>query len=128
MDSPRPPNPAASTTPTAPHPHAHGPSPSASRRSKPLRVAAFQARMPVPPVAKPVRQTEAGDEYEVEVRPAQLELAPGVVTDAFTYGGDWVGPTIRGRTGRPVKVTFRNKLAVHDDVSPDHDPPRKINI
>ncbi|OKI84074.1 bilirubin oxidase [Streptomyces sp. CB02414] len=108
--------PAASTTPTAPHPHAPGTSPSAARRPKPLRVEAFRRRMPVPPVAKPVRRTEAGDEYEVEVRPAQLELAPGVVTDAFTYGGAWVGPTIRGRTGRPVKVTFRNKLAAHTNV------------
>ncbi|WP_260474361.1 multicopper oxidase family protein [Streptomyces sp. WAC 04229] len=104
------------TTPTAPHPHAHGPSPSASRRAKPLRVEEFRTRMPVPPVAKPVRQTRAGDEYEIEVRPARLELAPGVVTDALTYGGDWVGPTVRGRTGRPVTVRFRNMLAVHTNV------------
>ncbi|MEV4761465.1 multicopper oxidase family protein [Micromonospora chokoriensis] len=76
----------------------------------------FQTPMPMPPVAVPIRRGVFYDEYEINVQPAQLELVPGLMTDALTFGGGWVGPVIRGRTGRPVKVTFRNTLDVHTNV------------
>ncbi|MEV6694578.1 multicopper oxidase family protein [Micromonospora sp. NPDC051196] len=107
--------PTASTAANA-HKHMHGPAGARPGKRAPLSVAPFQTRMPVPPVAAPIRQTAAGDEYQVVVRPARLELVPGVITDTLSYGGGWVGPTIRGRTGRPVKVTFRNQLTSHTNV------------
>ncbi|MCW3818288.1 multicopper oxidase family protein [Micromonospora sp. DR5-3] len=103
-------------TSTAAHKHAHGPAGATPRKASPLSVAPFQTRMPVPPVAAPIRQTAEYDEYEVVVRPAQLELVPGLTTEALTFSGGWVGPTIRGCTGRPVKVTYRNQLDTHTNV------------
>ncbi|MEU5725680.1 multicopper oxidase family protein [Micromonospora sp. NPDC047738] len=111
-------NETSATAPTAAGRFAHqhvGPVP-ARAGVAPLTVAPFQVRMPIPPIAAPVRQSTTCDEYEVEVRRAQVEVVPGLTTDVLTYGGGLVGPTIRGRTGRPVKVTFRNSLDVPTNV------------
>lgn len=96
-------------TSTAAQPHMHHPAGFTPAKST-LSITPFQSRMPVPPVAAPIRQTAAGDEYEIVMRPAQVEMVPGMTTEALTFGGAWVGPTIRGCAGRPVKVTFRNQL------------------
>jgi FtsP/CotA-like multicopper oxidase with cupredoxin domain len=94
-------------------PHAHhrpGRAPASATGQASVAVAPFEVRMPIPPVAVPVRQGPDRDEYRIHIRPARVELVPGLATDLLTYGGGFVGPTIRGRTGRPVKVTFRNSL------------------
>jgi FtsP/CotA-like multicopper oxidase with cupredoxin domain len=106
----------ASADPPTPDPHAHAHPPADVPRGQTLSVAPFQTRMPVPPVAAPILQSTAGDVYEIKAVPARLELVPGLLTDTLTYGGGWVGPVIRGRTGRPAKVTVRNALGVHTNV------------
>ncbi|GHJ44207.1 spore coat protein A [Catellatospora sp. TT07R-123] len=70
----------------------------------------FSVRMPVPRELAPKRRTRAADEYEVDITATTAELVPGIQTPVFAYGGSFVGPTIRAKTGRPVAVTFRNRL------------------
>lgn len=109
--------PAPAPVPIPADPHAqHAASVPTSTGAAALTVAPFQVRMPIPPVAVPVRQGGDCDEYEVPVQPARVELAPGLPADVLSYGGGFVGPTIRGRTGHPVKVTFRNSLGMATNV------------
>ncbi len=70
----------------------------------------FSVRMPVPPTLRPVARTEDTDVYRLDILPADLELLPGVRTPCLTFGGSFVGPTIRAKEGRRVLVTYRNRL------------------
>ncbi|MEU1969595.1 multicopper oxidase family protein [Micromonospora sediminicola] len=70
----------------------------------------FSIRMPVPRVLRPVQQRADADVYELELKPANVEILPGVRTAALTYGGDFVGPTIKAKVGRKVLVKYRNRL------------------
>ncbi|MFF0430224.1 MULTISPECIES: multicopper oxidase family protein [unclassified Streptomyces] len=70
----------------------------------------FTVRMPVPQVARPVRRTSDTDVYELDLRPAQVEILPGTTTPALTYGGTFVGPTIKAKENRKVQVTYVNRL------------------
>ncbi|WP_079315800.1 multicopper oxidase family protein [Microbispora sp. GKU 823] len=81
-----------------------------ARRTGAASTGPFQVRMPVPQTLRPVRSSAAGDAYQIDIRPADVEILPGVTTPALTYNGSFVGPTIRAKTGRPVTVTFRNWL------------------
>lgn len=89
----------------------------------------FSVRMPVPPVLEPVARRHGVDYYRLPIRQAMAELLPGVQTPVLGFGGQFVGPTIRTRVGRKVRVAFRNQLAdthsnVHlhgGHVAPEHD-------
>jgi spore coat protein A, manganese oxidase len=85
----------------------------------------FTERMPVPRALRPVRSTADADTYVIDIRPANVEILPGLRTPAFTYNGQFVGPTIRARTGRPVTVTYRNTLdrAANVHLHGGHVPP-----
>ncbi|MDQ4037733.1 MAG: multicopper oxidase family protein [Actinomycetota bacterium] len=76
----------------------------------------FTERMPVPPVLAPVSTSSGVDVYQLPIHPADVEIIPGLRTPAMTYGGHFVGPTIRARTCRPVKITFANQLTVPANV------------
>ncbi|MFV2096437.1 multicopper oxidase family protein [Micromonospora sp. LOL_014] len=88
----------------------------------------FTVRMPIPPVLAPVRSHGATHYYHIPIRPANVEIFPGSRTSVLSYGGGFVGPTIRVRRGRTAKVRFVNELGmpanVHlhgGHVSPDND-------
>ncbi|MFF5113926.1 multicopper oxidase family protein [Streptosporangium sp. NPDC000509] len=88
----------------------------------------FTQRMPVPATLRPSHKTADTDIYTLPVRAAEAELVPGLRTPVLTYGGQFVGPTIRARTGRRTRVTFTNELDrptnVHlhgGHVSPEND-------
>ncbi|MDH2430345.1 multicopper oxidase family protein [Sphaerisporangium sp. TRM90804] len=70
----------------------------------------FTTKMPIPSVLRPSLTSSGVDVYKVPVQAAKLEIIPGLVTPALTYAGQFVGPTIRAKTGRPVKVTYVNEL------------------
>ncbi|MFD4660043.1 multicopper oxidase family protein [Kitasatospora sp. NPDC058444] len=70
----------------------------------------FSVRMPVPATLNPVSRTADTDVYRLDILPAQLELLPGVKTKCLTFGGSFVGPTIRAKEGRRALVTYRNWL------------------
>ncbi|MEV0001789.1 multicopper oxidase domain-containing protein [Micromonospora sp. NPDC050980] len=94
----------------------HHPAPKATQSAPALTTEAFRVPMPLPPVAAPVRCLPDRDEYLLDLRPADVEIVPGLRTAAYTYGGSFVGPVIRARRGRPVRVAFRNRLDVASNV------------
>jgi FtsP/CotA-like multicopper oxidase with cupredoxin domain len=71
--------------------------------------------MPVPSELTPRRAGNA-DVYQIPIKPAEVELVPGKRTAVRTYAGQFVGPTIRAKTGRPVQITFTNQLDVQSNV------------
>ncbi|MEU4158713.1 multicopper oxidase family protein [Actinoplanes sp. NPDC026670] len=72
----------------------------------------FRVRLPIPPVARPVKVTADTDHYLVTQRVAKAELIPGVKTEIWGYDGVFPGPTFHARKGRPMVVTVRNELPV----------------
>jgi spore coat protein A len=67
--------------------------------------------IPVPRVLQPVRSDATGDYYEMTEREAMQQLLPGVSKSAILgYDGQWPGPTIVARRGRPVSLTLKNEL------------------
>ncbi|WP_326846988.1 multicopper oxidase family protein [Streptomyces kaniharaensis] len=72
----------------------------------------FQVPLPVPPVLKPVGSDGTSDYYEITQQVAQLEILPGVRTEAWTYGGSFPGPTVATRSGRAAVIRHRNQLPV----------------
>jgi len=70
----------------------------------------FGVAMPVPRVLRPTRTTSDTDYYDVDIREADVEILPGTTTRVYSYDGQYPGPTIRARTGRQVKVRYRNQL------------------
>ena len=76
----------------------------------------FTRRMPVPRELSPTRTRSGVDVYQIPIQPAQVELVAGRLTPVRTYAGKFVGPTIRAKTGRPVRITFTNQLDVQSNV------------
>lgn len=88
----------------------------------------FSVRMPIPPVLEPVFSRFGVDYYRLPVRATEQELMPGVRTPVLTFGGSFVGPTIRARAGRRVKLQYVNQLGTPANVhlhgahtAPQHD-------
>jgi FtsP/CotA-like multicopper oxidase with cupredoxin domain len=48
---------------------------------------------------------------ELEARPTQWEVAPGVVIDGYGYNGQVPGPVIELTQGVPVEIRFTNRLS-----------------
>lgn len=48
--------------------------------------------------------------YALEIRPADLEIAPGVVWHAWTFNGTVPGPTLTVMVGEVLRVTVKNRL------------------
>lgn len=93
----------------------HQGEPHAAPKSAARPVTMFSKRMPVPPELTPTR-TRSADVYQLPIKPAQVEFVAGHPAPVRTYGGQFVGPTIRARTGRPVRMTFTNELDVPSNV------------
>lgn len=72
--------------------------------------------MPVPRELPPRRTRSGVDVYRIPIQPAEVEILRGRPTAARTYAGQFVGPTIRARSGRPVRITFTNELDVRSNV------------
>lgn len=70
----------------------------------------FEVALPVPPVLRPTRSDGTTDYYDVVQQVADLEILPGLRTEAWTYGGSFPGPTIVSRSGRRAVVRHRNEL------------------
>lgn len=70
----------------------------------------FEARSPV---LEPVETGEVVDGKTVhrqtlEVNELQREIAPGVALDAWTFGEDYMGPTLHGKVGDIFEITLIN--------------------
>jgi len=73
---------------------------------------AFTVPLPVPTVLEPLSVSDGIDRYEITQREATVEIVPGVRTTMWTYDGQFPGPLIESRSGRPITVRHRNELAV----------------
>ncbi|MFD3336163.1 multicopper oxidase family protein [Streptomyces sp. NPDC058700] len=71
---------------------------------------AFSERLPVPRVLRPVSSFDDTDVYELPMQHAEAEFFPGRPTPVLTFGGQFIGPTIRAKAGRRVKVRYVNRL------------------
>ncbi|GAB1511541.1 multicopper oxidase family protein [Actinophytocola sp. KF-1] len=121
---PNQPQPAADGAARHVHPHRARVRPAGAART----AAPFSTRMPVPSVLRPVASTTTTDVYRLDMRPATVEIIPGLRTEVLTFGGQFPGPTIRARTGRRVAITFDNRLGEAANVhlhgghtAPEHD-------
>lgn len=65
-----------------------------------------------PAKAPEVEPTGEVREFHLTAEPAQWEIAPGVVVDAWTYNGQVPGPELRVREGDLVRVVVANRLPV----------------
>lgn len=74
------------------------------------RVAAFARPMPVAPVLAPVVSGADCDVYQLTVQAATEEIVTSVKTPVLTYGGRFLAPTIRAKTGRRALVNITNNL------------------
>jgi spore coat protein A len=84
--------------------------------------------MPVPPVLKPLVSTPKQEIYQLSIERTTAEILPGLQSPVLGFGGQFVGPTIRAKTGRKTLIMFQNKMDeaanVHlhgGHVPPEHD-------
>lgn len=107
----------AGATTSAPDHTGHGAAAGGAPAAAGTRVAAqFTQCMPVPQQLTPTRRSDGTDVYRIPIKTAQFAFTPGKPTPVRTFGGTFVGPTIRAKTGTPVEVTFTNQLDVTSNV------------
>ena len=77
----------------------------------------FQVELAQPRVIKPTGTANGVEQYAMTVRPANVEILPGLQTPILGYDGTYPGPTFRATRGTPAEVTFTNQaqrdLVVH---------------
>jgi FtsP/CotA-like multicopper oxidase with cupredoxin domain len=94
-----------------PLPHPHGTHrPGVRGAAAAPTVAPFTVAMPVAPVLRPLWSGPDFDVYRVDISKADVDILPGLRTQAITYNGGLIGPTIRTRTGRAAKVLYTNRM------------------
>lgn len=71
----------------------------------------FQVPLRIPPVMTPTRR-DGRDLYEVVMRKARRRIVPGTRTPVWAFDGNFPGPTIKARRGRPVVVRRINCLDI----------------
>ncbi|WP_026818969.1 multicopper oxidase domain-containing protein [Arthrobacter castelli] len=72
----------------------------------------FTVPLPVPAVAVPTDTTGGTDHFAITQRHAEVEILPGTKTPILGYDGQFPGPTVPSRTGRPVIVEHINELDI----------------
>jgi spore coat protein A, manganese oxidase len=72
-----------------------------------VRASAFSRPLPLPPVLVP-RREKAADVYDVTVRAGLAQPLDGAPTPIVGFDGQWPGPTIHARQGRPVLLRVTN--------------------
>ena len=70
----------------------------------------FQMPLQIPPVLNPVSSDATTDYYYITMKPAQVEILPGLSTTIWGYNGQFPGPTIKARVGRQTVVRQLNNL------------------
>ncbi|MDG4820794.1 multicopper oxidase family protein [Asanoa sp. WMMD1127] len=103
---------AGQAAPPPPH-HVHGGhglGPQPAFVGSALAATPFSVPLPLPSTLRPTASLFDTDFYLLRHRRARVELIPGTTTEIFGYGGSYVGPTIRARTGRRVVIAHVNEL------------------
>ncbi|MDN5852022.1 MAG: multicopper oxidase family protein [Actinomycetia bacterium] len=71
----------------------------------------FTVPLPIPRVAEHSDRNGA-DYYEITQRNAEVEILPGKRTPILGYDGEFPGPTVVSRSGRPTIVKHTNELDI----------------
>jgi len=79
-------------------------------------VVPFSVAMPVPPTLQPLFRSPLTDFYLLDTKDGSEELLPGTRTPVLGYGGSYIGPTIRAKSGRRVIVRHRNRTTTPTSV------------
>ncbi|MEV7010006.1 multicopper oxidase family protein [Streptosporangium sp. NPDC051022] len=102
---------------TAGHAMGHGSGTAVAARLNAPAVAPFSVPLPLPATLAPTSVLPDADVYALTTQQATAALLPGLPAPVLTYGGTFVGPTIRAKVGRKVIITHTNALteetAVH---------------
>lgn len=77
-----------------------------------VRAPAFQRALPLPADLVPSSTDATTDYYDMTLKPATVEIIPGLRTAVWGYNGQYPGPTIRAKRGRRVVLRQTNTLAV----------------
>ncbi|MEV4054552.1 multicopper oxidase domain-containing protein [Amycolatopsis sp. NPDC049688] len=96
------------------HTAAAGAAEPAARRS--FGVTQFTQVMPVPQTLTPVKRADGTETYRIPIQTANFAFTPGKPTPVRTFGGQFLGPLIRAKTGTPVEITFCNQLTAASNV------------
>ncbi|WP_149552793.1 multicopper oxidase family protein [Streptomyces marokkonensis] len=88
---------------------ANGESPGRLLTSRARLPRPYETPLPIPRTLAPVGRG-ATDVYEITQQKAQLDILPGLRTEAWTYGGTFPGPTLVSRSGHRTQVRHRNTL------------------
>jgi spore coat protein A len=78
--------------------------------------APFSLPFRIPPVAVPHSTDGPEETYRIPMKVTQLEILPGFVTAAWTYGDSLPGPTLMIPANRKTKVRFVNELPLKHPV------------
>ncbi|MFD0633856.1 multicopper oxidase family protein [Catenulispora yoronensis] len=70
----------------------------------------FTDAMPRLADAVPTATTADADYYTINVQQSTAAIAPGALTSILSYGGGFIGPTIRATRNRRVVAKFTNSL------------------
>lgn len=68
------------------------------------------------PAAENRSSNSAEVEFELEARPARIELADGRFASMWTYNGSMPGPTLEARVGDRIRVHLTNSLPVETTI------------
>ena len=71
----------------------------------------FSVPLPIPSVAEPDERNGV-DVYQITQRKAEVEILPGKKTPILGYDGQFPGPTVESRSGRPTIVKHTNELDI----------------
>ena len=62
----------------------------------------------IPPFASPDQESSGAADYTLEIKNAAVELAPKHIVGVTTYNGQFPGPLVRLKEGKPVTVDIVN--------------------
>lgn len=79
-------------------------------------VTPFSVPMPIPSVLSPTSTANGTDTYRIPIVNTTTEIIPGLKTPVTTFGGSFTGPMVKAKVGRPVSITFDNRLAEEANV------------
>ena len=80
-------------------------SPTGTARAEP-----FTTPLPIPPLLENQDPSPNRARFTLEVQRGQREFFPGRATATLGYNGDFLGPTIRVRTGQHCRIQVNNTL------------------
>ncbi len=81
-----------------------------------MRKEAFIAAAVFAALSSAIPTGASGESRKIEIRAVEWELAPGLRTEAWTYGGTVPGAPVETRVGEPLEIVVTNRLPVATNI------------